>query len=155
MGGPPLASVREPILTMTRRARATTARGSVAVMVDEIVESGIQAPSELFGNAGHALQNAVDQRGGGIRVVVVAPPRTLGLDADRDGTNERSVDRGADAGRLFGVDGELLARSVLRKVPVEEATQNVRLHRSANGPHEAHRAESPQCAESQLVSHDS
>jgi hypothetical protein len=40
MSGPSLASVREPILTITRRARATTLRGSV--MLEEVVEASIE-----------------------------------------------------------------------------------------------------------------
>src|SRR5580658_7784400 len=151
MSGPSLASVREPILTITRRARATTARGSVAVMLDEIVESRVEPPGQAPGYPGHTLEGAVQPRAGGVDIVE-ARPRTKAC--DRDGTHEGPIDRHAETGRFVHIDDQPKLRRTVREVPVEQSPEHVRLDRSLQRHEESNRSQGPQGAGGDSISRD-
>src|SRR5580700_6219968 len=155
MSGPSLARVREPILTITRRARATTARGLVAVMCDEIVEPSVEASSEVRGYAGHPLEGTVHPRCGRVEVVLATDPRTTGHDIDRDGARERPIDRGADLGRFLDVNDKALVGSTLLEVPIEQPPENVCLDRTAEWQEEPNRSQRFQRTRGDFVPRDS
>src|SRR5579872_1063106 len=99
-----LASVLDPILTTTRRARVRAARGSAMALGQQIVEGRVEAAHEPLGHAGHEAEQAVDERGH--RVALVVDDRGLlgeaGVDGER--ARQRPLDRLTNATRLVDVD---------------------------------------------------
>src|SRR5258708_15317883 len=134
-----LATVRDPILTTTRRARATWARGSAIAVREQIVEGGVEAADEARRQARGEAEHAVDERRG--RVALVVDDRGLvgrgRVDGER--TRERSVDRLPHAPGFAGVDahGALDARHL--EIAVEQVSERPRLQGVAERPEEAHR----------------
>src|SRR5271169_3198037 len=59
---PSPASVRDPILTTTRRARGSWARGSAIGAGDELVERDVEAVEQPVGDARGDAEECVDQR---------------------------------------------------------------------------------------------
>src|SRR5580704_12424852 len=67
---PPPASVRDPILTTTRRARSTAARGSAMGVQEQIVEGGIDAEQEPLRDPRRRPEQRIDERGHRVALVV-------------------------------------------------------------------------------------
>src|SRR5260370_22169942 len=101
---PSAARLLEPTFTITRRARATRARGSTRLMSDDIVDRRVQAPREPRGNARRESEQTVDDGGGQVPIVVPARGLRQRLHRDAHRPHERAVDGAADSSSFFAID---------------------------------------------------
>src|SRR5579859_121690 len=135
------ASVREPILTTTRRARATWARGSAIAVREQVVEGGVEPADEARRDARGEAQHAVDERRRRVALVVDRRRLVGQRRVDRERAHDGAVDGLAHAARLARVDAHGALDPPRREVAVEEVPERPRLQRVAQGPEEAKRAD--------------
>src|SRR5579883_1362857 len=101
---PSPASDRDPILTTTRRARATRARSSAIGLRDQLVEGGVEPLRHAGGHAGGEPDQAVDERGEGVSLVVDGGRLDGARGRDGQRAHDRPVDGAAHAPGLGEVD---------------------------------------------------